>query len=637
MTLGTVTEDTGMIRLTGFLVMVVLGLSTTAITTSLAAEPAPARSRAAATAQMRAQTVLLADDFDDPGAGVLPAESSEPAVMRLGYDAGEYVIATLDPSANRLPVAWLPGVYSDAALAVDVRLPNATDGQHIAVSCRTTLPPERGYRLEVDPINGRFTLARFDDDIWVPLVDWTPRAEIRRGSESNHLELACFGTTIRVRINAVEVASVEDATYQTGEMFIAAGVFASRMPGTVEARFDNLQVIDLSGPQPAREAAAQPTRESSPVALVPTPGPPLPTPATAPLLGPTATPGLPLLGPTPSGPTPTDQAHPGVSGNTYVSPTTGYGLSWDETWSVAAASSEAGGDRLELSNGASQVTFNTLTGPQAGGGDPTRCQDTVGTTFLSPTDRDAVVATATDGAPLRGGDASRAYVVYTYQHLPDAGEPQAFVAYVECRPLVSGDTALLIVHTAPLEAYNTEVPLVQALLGRLVLPPPPAPTTAVTVTPIAAAPPTVTPAAQAAPPPETVSTQAADCPGIDTWFAATQSRSQHADEIIDQLPMRLPQLTLADGPLLIDWGATLVALAEDQRAGPIPPAATDTNTALADALEALGTRLTAAGTKLNSFDTRYLDDVGVIPGLETDLITAQAKAEQVARRCGATP
>jgi hypothetical protein len=62
---------------------------------------------------------------------------------------------------------------------------------------------------------------------------------IRQGDASNHLELTCAGSTIIVRINGMEVASVRDGTHDNGHVAIV--VSRSTSIG-LEARFDNLVI-----------------------------------------------------------------------------------------------------------------------------------------------------------------------------------------------------------------------------------------------------------------------------------------------------------------------------------------------------------------------------------------------------------
>jgi len=63
---------------------------------------------------------------------------------------------------------------------------------------------------------------------------------------TNRIELACVGTTIAATVNGETVLSIDDTTYAAGGFFLGAGVAAGE-PGTVEARWDNLEIVIASG------------------------------------------------------------------------------------------------------------------------------------------------------------------------------------------------------------------------------------------------------------------------------------------------------------------------------------------------------------------------------------------------------
>ena len=97
--------------------------------------------------------------------------------------------------------------------------------------------------LFVAPATGQFALERHDSlTAGAVLVPFQSSAAIRRGNASNHLELACVGSTIAARINGIDVASVQDSTYDSGLVMVNAGRSESV---AVEARFDNLMIREV--------------------------------------------------------------------------------------------------------------------------------------------------------------------------------------------------------------------------------------------------------------------------------------------------------------------------------------------------------------------------------------------------------
>jgi hypothetical protein len=186
---------------------------------------------------------VLRDDFDNPGRGILPQQSSNPARSRFAYQDGVYVVAKVDPAFNAAPSVRVPDTYQDSVLSVDARLvEEAGTSRYYALLCRRQ-PGEasNGYRLTVYPGPGWFSLSRWDDGVQVLLVPVTFSRAVHLGFEWNNLELRCAGDTISAKINGFTVASVTDQTYQSGTLNLLAGTTAG-FQGTVEAHFDNLVV-----------------------------------------------------------------------------------------------------------------------------------------------------------------------------------------------------------------------------------------------------------------------------------------------------------------------------------------------------------------------------------------------------------
>jgi hypothetical protein len=110
------------------------------------------------------------------------------------------------------------------------------------VGCRLTFKAGQlsgYYVLGVAPALGGFGLERHQVDRAVQLVPFQQSAAIHRGGVSNRLELTCVQSTLTARINGIEVASVQDSTYDSGPVVLATGRSGSI---GVEARFDNLVV-----------------------------------------------------------------------------------------------------------------------------------------------------------------------------------------------------------------------------------------------------------------------------------------------------------------------------------------------------------------------------------------------------------
>jgi hypothetical protein len=73
---------------------------------------------------------------------------------------------------------------------------------------------------------------------------WEASPAIRRGHETNRLELSCIGPAMSATINGVPVHTTEDHTLSGGQLALSAGATLDANSTTVEARFDNLVVLE---------------------------------------------------------------------------------------------------------------------------------------------------------------------------------------------------------------------------------------------------------------------------------------------------------------------------------------------------------------------------------------------------------
>ncbi|HZU77436.1 MAG TPA: DUF3105 domain-containing protein [Dehalococcoidia bacterium] len=166
-------------------------------------------------------------------------------------------------------------------------------------------------------------------------------------------------------------------------------------------------------------------------------------------------------------PTPAPSKAPGVSGNSYASPTYDFTLKWDNTWRVTGASSAGGTDELALNNGTSAVSFQ---GAATAKGDPAAgLQQTVKQIFDPKTTRNVTLMKDASGKPLQGQTSDRAYAVYTYQQVAN-GATQQRAAYLDCRALVPGYAILLIAQDVAQAAYSSQTQPLQTLLNNLAMP-----------------------------------------------------------------------------------------------------------------------------------------------------------------------
>jgi hypothetical protein len=182
--------------------------------------------------------VLLADDFSNAQTGVLPNSPPNPPAFQRGYMDGEYMVRV--DFSEVVANAPTRDEYADATLAVDAHPTDETPQAQIWLYCRRFGSVPSGYRFRVEPATQRFSVDRVDKAQPTTLVSMRTADVINSGSDVNHLELTCAGSTIAGSINGQPVFSVQDATYTQGTLNIGA---SGPSDGSGEVRFANFALL----------------------------------------------------------------------------------------------------------------------------------------------------------------------------------------------------------------------------------------------------------------------------------------------------------------------------------------------------------------------------------------------------------
>lgn len=228
----------------GFVVAaVVVGIGAFAWWTTGSAGVSPLAATAPTAVPSPTPKVLLSDAFDRPDTGQLSRSSPNPQDYTYAYSEGEYVVAIVNPDLQQSQGVLVPGTYDDSVLAVDVRLVGDVVQRHVSVACRVE---GAGGQLKK-----MFQATLVPNDRGLILVSWEAGAPhnrveardpgIETGNGWNHVELRCDGAKISASVNGKTVASLDDPSPSKGLHSIGTGTFAGTK-GTVEARFDNLEI-----------------------------------------------------------------------------------------------------------------------------------------------------------------------------------------------------------------------------------------------------------------------------------------------------------------------------------------------------------------------------------------------------------
>jgi hypothetical protein len=214
--------------------------ATTPAAATLAA-PEQAVTNAAAGA-VHPGAILLLDNMDDPSRGVLPTRFSDPSASAGGYEAGEYVLRTIDPGLRTLTGALLPGTFTNASIALDIRVVGDATGRELALACR----------VQADDSEYLFVLSIGTGSAWIVRAGGgqqtalsQPRTiQLRGDGLPDRFEFRCASERLTAYANSQQVGVATDSTYGTGRIGILAGNFHGEA-GTVEAHLTNLVVTQL--------------------------------------------------------------------------------------------------------------------------------------------------------------------------------------------------------------------------------------------------------------------------------------------------------------------------------------------------------------------------------------------------------
>lgn len=178
---------------------------------------------------------LLVDDFSDPNSGWDRVTFEDGSTA--GYVDGAYAVVALTQNEIRggMYPLGIPNVdmYVEAT---QVSAPtNNNDGY--GVMCRVQ-PNGDGYSFLISG-DGYFTIARVENQDYVPLIDWTYSDAIYQGNAMNSINAVCYETYLALWVNGQLLGEIYDDTYATGDIALVAGTLE---PEPVEVHFDNLVV-----------------------------------------------------------------------------------------------------------------------------------------------------------------------------------------------------------------------------------------------------------------------------------------------------------------------------------------------------------------------------------------------------------
>ena len=156
----------------------------------------------------------------------------------------------------------------------------------------------------------------------------------------------------------------------------------------------------------------------------------------------------------------------GITGNTWLGPSFGVGITWDaDTWVVESEQVERGYDGLRLGTPASSVFLEAYDGFPS---DPTACLEDANAEIAGREFVTEVVPLENRPLPETGFSQGKRQLFGIAATLED-GSIYRGAEYVECRQMPDG-AMLELTWQVPVEAFNAELPLVNDLFANLVVP-----------------------------------------------------------------------------------------------------------------------------------------------------------------------
>lgn len=128
----------------------------------------------------------------------------------------------------------------DADMTFEVALAEgAGSNTMFGAQCRKT--DDQNFYLFALTGDGYYTIVKYVNAEWTPLVDWTRSSAIHTGKASNTVRIICSGNTLQLTVNDRVLATKQDDKFKRGAIGVVAGTFDAASPNS-EVTFDNVIV-----------------------------------------------------------------------------------------------------------------------------------------------------------------------------------------------------------------------------------------------------------------------------------------------------------------------------------------------------------------------------------------------------------
>jgi hypothetical protein len=189
------------------------------------------------TLRLTPELLVWEDDFSNPKSGWDRGADSD---AEWGYQDGEYRILVQAEDITVWANTHERYDLTNLAMVVEARRVAGPLDNEYGVIVR--YQDRANFYLFSVSSDGMYSVQMLRDDKWNELVKWTPSAVIIQDEGTNVLRVEATGPQMRFLVNGELLCVVQDSTFASGSIGLAAGSFVE---AGVEVHFDNLLVRQM--------------------------------------------------------------------------------------------------------------------------------------------------------------------------------------------------------------------------------------------------------------------------------------------------------------------------------------------------------------------------------------------------------
>ena len=155
-----------------------------------------------------------------------------------------------------------------------------------------------------------------------------------------------------------------------------------------------------------------------------------------------------------------DKSKTAVDGNSYTSPTFGYSVAWDSNWTVTNEVDDSDYNQLSLTNDISTVYFEGIVNDS----DLKSCIDAMVGVLEGIDGVSNVQPLENDEGPIAGSESDQEWAIFTLS-LESDSDTFELAYYIDCRPIVEGESLLVISMETALDDLESQADALDELLA----------------------------------------------------------------------------------------------------------------------------------------------------------------------------